>query len=89
MKKGDFASIKESLYKVVSDVSGTLGEINVVSEEVGKNAENAKVANDMAQVVGEEFRSRNEDMQQVVDAMAQESSQAVKNLQYKLLDYKN
>lgn len=105
---GDFASIKESLYKVVSDVSGTLGEINVVSEEVsanadnisqgaqsitegatdqasaieelqatitsvseevGKNAENAKVANDMAQVVGEEIRSRNEDMQQVVDAM--------------------
>lgn len=35
---GDFESIKESIYKVVSDVSSTLGEINVVSEEVGKNS---------------------------------------------------
>lgn len=37
---GDFESIKQSLYAVVSDLSKTLKEINNVSEEVSSNADN-------------------------------------------------
>ena len=37
---GDFESIKTSLFAVVSDLSNTLSEINIVSEQVAANAEN-------------------------------------------------
>ncbi len=37
---GDFESIKQSLLAVVSDLSNTLSEINIVSEQVAANAEN-------------------------------------------------
>ena len=37
---GDFESIKDSLFAVVSDLSHTLSEINQVSEQVAANAEN-------------------------------------------------
>ena len=37
---GDFESIKQSLFAVVSDLSNTLSEINIVSEQVAANAEN-------------------------------------------------
>ncbi len=105
---GDFASIKESLFAVVSDLSHTLSEINQVSEQVAANAENisegaqsltegatdqassieelqatitnvseevdrnaesAKAANEMAQKVGEEITLTNSSMQEVVKAM--------------------
>ncbi|MCI5641373.1 MAG: methyl-accepting chemotaxis protein [Lachnospiraceae bacterium] len=37
---GDFESIRDSLFAVVADLSNTLSEINVVSEQVAANAEN-------------------------------------------------
>lgn len=105
---GDFESIKDSLFAVVSDLSHTLSEINQVSEQVAANAENisegaqsltegatdqassieelqatitnvseevdrnaesAKTANEMAHKVGEEITLTNESMQEVVKAM--------------------
>lgn len=62
-------SITEGATDQASAIEELQATITNVSEEVGKNAENAKAANDMAQVVGSEIRSRNEDMQQVVEAM--------------------
>lgn len=105
---GDFAGIKDSVLAVVADLSQTISEINLVSEqvasnaenisegaqsltegatdqassiqelqatitnvseEVDKNAENAKSANAMAQKVGEEIALTNTSMQEVVKAM--------------------
>ncbi len=62
-------AITEGATDQASAVQELQATITNVSEEVDKNAENAKEANNMAKVVGEEIRSRNDDMQQVVEAM--------------------
>ncbi len=105
---GEFEDIRNSLFAVVADLSTTLSEINVVSEqvaanaenisqgaqsltegatdqassveelqatitnvseEVGRNAETAKSANEMAKDVGDEITVTNTSMQEVVQAM--------------------
>ena len=105
---GEFEAIRDSLFALVEDISKTLSEINVVSEQVAANAENisegaqsltegatdqassveelqatitnvseevdknanyAKSANEMAIKVGDEISVTNTSMQEVVNAM--------------------
>lgn len=62
-------SLTEGATDQASSVEELQATITNVSEEVDKNAENAKVANTMAQNVGEEITLTNTSMQQVVEAM--------------------
>lgn len=62
-------SLTEGATDQASSVEELQATISNVSEEVGQNAEHAKVANEMAQEVGKEITNTNVSMQQVVDAM--------------------
>ncbi len=76
----------QSISEGATDQAGSVEELQAtitnVSEEVQKNADSAKAANEMAQAVGKEIVSSNEDMQQVVNAMdiINESSMQINNI---------
>lgn len=75
-------SLTEGAMDQASSVDELQSIISSVTEQVGKNAENANVANELAKVVGDGIMKSNEEMQRVVKAMEiiNESSQQISSI---------
>lgn len=75
-------SLTEGAMDQASSVDELQSTISSVTEQVGKNAENANVANELAKVVGDGIVKSNEEMQRVVKAMEiiNESSQQISSI---------
>lgn len=75
-------SIADGATDQASSVQELQATLTDVASETDRNAENAKSADDMAKLVGEELRNSNLQMRTIVDAMAEisESSNKISNI---------